>query len=70
MMQSRHILNDDDKHIRDGRYGVLKSNLEFIAHHYPRVKVLYPLMDSVAWQDFETLIAAAIEDNDPANTQE
>ena len=68
--QNRKILSDDDKHIRDGRFVVLKANLEFIAHQYPRVQALYPLMDTVAYQDFETLIATAIEDHDPANAQE
>ena len=68
--QNRKIFNEEQRRIRDGRFVVLKANLEFIAHQYPRVQALYPLMDTVAYQDFETLIASAIEDHDPANAQE
>ncbi len=57
----------DEARIRDGRYNALRSNLDFLAHNYPRVKVLYPLMDKTIYQDFETLISGALEDSDPIN---
>jgi len=66
MAKKRHY-SPDEARIRDGRYTALKSNLEFLAHHYPRCRVLYPLMDKTVYQDFETLIAVTLEDSDPVN---
>ena len=66
-MSKQRFYTSDEARIRDSRLTVLKSNLDFIAYNYPRSKVLYPLMDKPIYQDFETLIAGAIEDSDPVN---
>ena len=69
-MTKKQLYTSAEAIIRDRRFVILKSNLDFIAHNYPRSKVLYPLMDKPIYQDFETLIAGAIEDNDPINDNE
>ncbi len=66
-MTRKKLYTSEQTRIRDSRFHTLKCNLNYLAYNFPRSKVLYPLMDRPIYQDFETLIASAIEDCDPIN---
>jgi len=55
---------EEEKELLDSRFATLVMNMQYIASHLPREHVLYPMMEKPIYDDFETLIAGTIEDND------
>lgn len=58
---TKKIYDGDKADLMVRRLNMLTSNIDYIATKYKRQDVLYPMMETPAYNDFEMLIVTTIE---------